>query len=112
MAFYTNVFQRGNRMYVRGFDKGLRFKDVVSYKPYLFIPKQTGKFKTLEGMPVEKLEFDDISDARDFISRYDQVSNMEIYGLTSWPYLYIFDTFKGDIDYDPNIINKIGRAHV
>jgi DNA polymerase elongation subunit (family B) len=103
--FYTNVFQRGNRMYVRGFDKGLRYTDVVSYKPYLFIAKNGGKYKTLDGKPVEKLEFDSIADARDFIGRYDQVSNMEIYGLTTFPYLYIFDAFKGDIDYDPKLVN-------
>lgn len=103
--FYTNVFMRGNRIYVRGFDKGLRFTDVVNYNPYLFIPKQSGKYKTLEGRPVEKLDFDSISEARDFLSRYDQVSNMEIYGLTSFTYLYIYDNFKGDIDYDPKLVN-------
>jgi len=92
-------------MYVRGFDKGLRYTDVVSYKPYLFIAKNGGKYKTLDGKPVEKLEFDSIADARDFIGRYDQVSNMEIYGLTTFPYLYIFDAFKGDIDYDPKLVN-------
>jgi len=105
MAFYTNVFMRGNRIYVRGFDKGLRYTDIVTYKPYLFISKPDGKYKTLDGKPVEKLDFDSISEARDFLSRYEQVSNMEIYGLTAFPYLYIFDTFKGDIDYDPKKIN-------
>jgi len=103
--FYTNVFMRGNRIYVRGFDKGLRYTDIVNYTPYLFISKPDGKYKTLDGKPVEKLDFDSISEARDFLSRYEQVSNMEIYGLTSFPYLYIFDAFKGDIDYDPKKIN-------
>ena len=103
--FYTNVFMRGNRMYVRGFDKGLRYTDVVNYTPYLFIPKNGGKYKTLDGRPVEKLDFDSISEARDFSSRYEQVSNMEIYGLTAYTYLYIFDAFKGEIDYDPKIVN-------
>ena len=103
--FYTNVFVRGNRVYVRGFDKGLRYTDVVNYKPYLFISKSDGKYKTLDGKPVDKLDFDSISEARDFLSRYEQVSNMDIYGLTAFPYLYIFDTFKGDVDYDPKKIN-------
>ena len=85
MAFYTNVHLRGNKVYVRGFDKGLRYKDVVSYNPYLFIAKSNGKYRTLDGKPVEKLEFDSVSEARDFMSRYDQVSNMEIYGLTTFP---------------------------
>jgi len=105
MSFYTNVYLRGNRVYVRGFDKGLRFKDVVNYTPYLFIPKANGNYKTLDGKSVGKLDFDSVSDARDFISRYEQVSNMEIYGLTTFLYLYIFDNYKGDIDYDPKLVN-------
>jgi DNA polymerase elongation subunit (family B) len=30
---------------------------------------------------------------------------MEIYGLTTFLYLYIFDNYKGDIDYDPKLVN-------
>ena len=103
--FYTNVFARGDKVYMRGFDKGMRIKDVVNYKPYLFIAKPNGKYKTLDGKSVEKLMFDDIRDARDFIQKYEDVANMDIYGLTAFPYVYIFDTFKGDIDYDPKIVN-------
>ena len=105
MAFYTNVFARGDKIYMRGFDKGLRIKDIVSYKPYLFISKQNGKYKTLDGKPVDKLMFDGIKDAREFIERYEDISNVDIYGLTAFPYLYIYDNFKGDIDYDPKVVN-------
>ena len=123
MAFYTHVVSRGDKVYMRGFDKGIRIKEVVPYKPYLFIQKQNGKYKTLDGKSVEKLPFDSIRDAKEFIDRYQDVSNMDIYGLTAFTYLYIFDHFKGDIDYDPKIVNigtldiecaadEIGRAHV
>jgi DNA polymerase elongation subunit (family B) len=107
LMFYTSVFQRGNRIYYQGYDKGLRVKEVVNYKPYMFLPKQNGKYKTLDGKPVEKMMFDDISDARDFVKRYEDVANMEIYGLNSFVYTFIYDNFKGDIDYDPNLV-KIG----
>jgi len=105
MAFYTNIFMRGNTIFVRGFDKGIRYSYKENYKPYLFIPKSDGKFRTLDGKPVDKLQFDDIRDARDFVSRYEDVSNMDIYGLTAWPYLFIYDNFKGEIDYDPKLVN-------
>ena len=71
----------------------------------LSLEQQNGKYKTLDGKSVEKLMFDDIRDARDFIQKYEDVANMDIYGLTAFPYVYIFDTFKGDIDYDPKIVN-------
>ena len=105
--FYTNVYMRGDKIYMRGFDKGIRIKDIIQYKPYLFLSSKKANtgFKTLDGKSVEKMSFDSISEARDFISTYSDMSNMEIYGLTTFPYLYIYDNFKGDIDYDPKIVN-------
>ena len=105
MAFYTNVYMRGNKIYVRGYDKGLKFKDIVYYKPYMFIPKPTGNYRTLDGQPVGRIDFDSISEARDFVKRYEDVANMEIYGFNSYQHLFIYDTFKGEIDYDPNLIS-------
>ena len=110
-SFYTHVHMRGNKVYLRGYDKGIRVKEVVEYTPYLFIPKASGKYKTLDGQPVEKMMFDSISEARDFLKTYEDVSNMKIYGLTTFPYLYIFDTYKGDIDYDPKQV-KVGTLDI
>jgi hypothetical protein len=106
-SFYTNVYRRSGKVYLRGLDKGIRIKDVVNYTPYLFVPKKDGKYKTLEGKSVDKLDFDSISDARDYTQRYKDVSNFEFYGLTHWEYLYIYDTYKGVIDYDPTMVNVV-----
>lgn len=105
MDFYTSVFQRGNRIYIRGYKNGKRERYFEEYKPYLFLQKQGGKYRTLDGKSVDKMQFENIRDAKDFIERYSDVSNMDVYGLTSFPYLYIFDNFKGEINYDPNTIN-------
>lgn len=111
MAFYTSVYQRGDKIYMRGFDKGLRISDVEAYKPYMFIPKQGGKYKTLDGREVGRLDFDSIGDAKDFVDKYKDVSNMEIFGINTFAYLYIFDNFKGDIDYDPQLV-RIGTLDI
>jgi len=111
MAFYTSVFQRGDKIYMRGFDKGLRISDIDYYKPYMFIPKQGGKYKTLDGREVGRLDFDSIGDAKDFVEKYKDVSNMEIFGINTFAYLYIFDKFKGDIDYDPQLV-RIGTLDI
>jgi DNA polymerase elongation subunit (family B) len=111
MNFYTHVSQRGNKIYVRGYNNGVREQFVEQYHPYMFIPKQGGKYKTLEGKSVSKIEFDSISEAKDFISRYEDVSNMEIYGLSTFAYSYIFDNFKGEINYDPKTI-RIGNIDI
>jgi DNA polymerase elongation subunit (family B) len=111
MGFYTNFYLRGDTLYVRGYDKGLRYTNKVQYKPYLFLPKSDGKYRTLDGKPVERIDFDCVREARDFVARYSEVSNMEIYGLNTYQYAYIFDNFPGEIDYDPKQV-KIGTIDI
>lgn len=110
MKFYTNVFARGNNIFVRGYDGDRRFFDKISYSPYLFVPARNiskTEFKTLDGRPVDKMMFDSMSDARDFIKRYQDVANVEIFGLTNFQYLFIYDEYHGEIKYDMNKINII-----
>jgi DNA polymerase elongation subunit (family B) len=111
MDFYTSVFARGDKVYVRGYDKGMRVKDVIHYRPYMFLQKPNGKYRTLDDKPAERLDFDSITDARDFVERYKDVDNMNVYGLEKWTYLYIFDKFKGELNYDPKMV-KIGTIDI
>jgi len=107
MKFYTDVFLRGGKVYCRGYDMGIRTKEVIKYKPYLFLPSEKGKYRTLDGKSVDKLNFDSAYEARDFVKRYEGVDNFEYYGLTNYQYLYIYDTYKGEIQYDPSTINIV-----
>ena len=38
MKFYTNVFQIGNSMLVRGYDNGKHFEERVDFHPTFFVP--------------------------------------------------------------------------
>lgn len=105
--FYTTVLQRGDKVYVRGFDLGMRYTDVVNYTPYMFVKSKNGKYRTLSNEPVDKIDFGSIRDAKEFVENYKDVSNMEIFGLTNYNYTYIFDNFKKEIDYDPTIVNIV-----
>lgn len=109
--FYTNVFKRGNKLFLKGYDKGLRVNQVIDYKPYLFLPNANGTYQTIKGEKVEKKEFDSMSSARDFIEQYKDVSNFKYYGITNFEYLYINDNFKGDIDYNVSWI-KVGNIDI
>lgn len=104
--FYTNVQMRRDHILIRGYEDGLRFEEAVQYKPYCFVPsKKDTKFKTLQGNSVEKMTFGSIGEAKEFINTYKDVSNFPIYGMTEWQYLYLYDKFKGEIEFDMDAIN-------
>jgi DNA polymerase elongation subunit (family B) len=93
-------------MLVRGIENGKPVKKVVEYKPYLFIPtKNESKYKTLSGDTVGRMNFDSVTEARDFANQYEDVGGMPIYGMTNYLYTFIFDTFRGEIKYDPALIS-------
>lgn len=105
--FYTNVLQRGNTIFVRGYENGKPFARKEYYKPYLFVSSklQNSKYRTVHGDMVDKMEFDSIADAKEFINTYDDVSNFELYGQTNWTYNYIFDNYRGEVKYDSSVIS-------
>ena len=109
--FYTNVHMKGNKIYLRGYNMGIRVEEVIEYSPYLFSAHKAGEYRTLEGIPVSKITFDTIREARDFLKSNEDVTNREIFGYNNWPYVYIFDNYRGDIDYDPALV-KVGTLDI
>lgn len=106
MNFYTSVRQHKNKILVSGYENGKRYYKQVDYKPYMFVldeKDETTKYKTIHGQPVKKRQFTSIKEARKFLDRYDDVENLKLFGLTTFPYVYIFDTFK-DLKYDVSFI--------
>ena len=100
MNFYTNVLQRGNDLYVRAVVNGERQNFKVRYRPTLFSPvnQETG-YKTLDGIPVLPNQFDTIREAKDWVESYGSQPEL-VYGNTQYPYNYISDKYKGQIDWD------------
>jgi DNA polymerase elongation subunit (family B) len=107
MKFYTSVYQRGDKIYVRGYEDGQRVEFIEKYKPYLFLPKKDGFYRTLDGKQVDKMQFESISDARDFCEKYKDVSNFDYYGLNNYQYVFMYDYYNGEINYDPSIISVV-----
>lgn len=105
--FYTNVFQRGNKIYVSGYANGKRFNDDIDYKPYVFLLDANGPYKTVDGYGAVKKQFESIKDARDFIKTYQGVDNFSYYGLTNWQYVYMNDDFPGIVDYNLKLISVV-----
>ena len=100
-SYYTNVASVGNNILYRGIKEGRRVKGKIPYSPTLFLPsKKPTKFKTLTGEYLEPMKFDSIREARDFVKRYDEVSNFKIYGQTRYEYAFIADNHQGMVDWN------------
>lgn len=99
--FYTDVSLFKNKILLRGYDAhDKRIQQEIPYRPYLFVPsKDSSEYQTVRGQNVSKIEFDSIYDAKDFIKKYKDVSNFNIYGMDKFVYPYISDNFRGTINY-------------
>ena len=85
MKFYTNVEQAGNRIFVRGYEGGYKFKDKVNFDPTLYMPTSNfSEWRTLDGHCVEPMKQGSISEAKETVKRYRDVANMEVYGNTRY----------------------------
>tara|TARA_X000001036_G_scaffold19903_1_gene16708 strand:- start:2299 stop:4788 length:2490 start_codon:yes stop_codon:yes gene_type:complete len=106
MKFYTNIEQVANRLLVRGYEGGSPFSYRVPFNPTLYIKsKNYSEWKTLEGECVEPLSMGSINDAKDFVKRYREVEDFDIYGNTRYLYQYITQEHPEDeIKYDTSKI--------
>ena len=110
MKFYTNVFQIGNSMLVRGYDNGKHFEERVDFRPTFFVPskRKRSKWKTLDGQLVDPVKPGTIKDCREFIDKYSQVQNFNIYGNERYVHQYISEEYpQNEINFDLNKIKLI-----
>ena len=107
MEFYTNLARYGNNILYRGYKNGKRMSVKVPFSPTLYVPveKQTS-FKSLDGKNVEPIKLESMRDAKEFMERYKDVANFDIYGNTNYVAQYVGEHWPTDeIQFDTNLIN-------
>ena len=93
----------GNNILFRGISNdGKRFRDRIEYHPTLYIPtKEESKFRTLEGNTVGEIQPGTMKECREFIRKYREVDNFNIYGNDKFEFSFIAEHFPEEhIDYD------------
>ena len=101
MKFYTSVEQVGDNILYLGYDHNGRVQFRESFSPTLFVAcPQESKYKTLEGQDVKPIKFSGPRDAREFIKKYENVQNFDVYGYERFVYQYISDEHPDEVDYD------------
>jgi DNA polymerase elongation subunit (family B) len=95
----------GDKMLVRGYDKGRAYQRKVDFYPTLYVTSknQNSKWRTLEGTVVDEVKPGSIKETRDFVKRYDGVQGFEVYGNTNYSYQYISDMYPDDVNWDMDL---------
>ncbi len=109
MAFYTSVNRYGNSILYRGYtDNGTSIIKRHKFAPRLFVPiKDESKYKSFDGGNLKEIQFNKMTDARDFIDTYDGTSNFKLYGTTNYIHQFITDLYPDDIKFNINHINVV-----
>ncbi len=106
-GFYTSVARFGNQLLYRGYNKnGARATHKIKFQPHLFVPSRNeSEWKTLDGYNVDRVDFPNMSSARDWIKQYSDVDSFKIYGNTNYVAQYLAETFPKGVDYKQHMIN-------
>ena len=101
MDFYTSIDRYGSTLLYRGYSGGQRVKKRIPFKPTLFVNAQKNSgWTTLEGYPVEPIEFETMKEATEFTKRYQHVDNFKVYGQNNFISQFIAQKFPHDIKFD------------
>jgi len=84
--FYTNAIEYGNNILVRGYDRGRAFNEKIPYKPTLYLPskREGAEWKDIRGAQLDPMPFESMRDAKDFLKRYEDVSNFKLVWYASF----------------------------
>ena len=108
LSFYTNFFSRGNTLFLRRIDGGIRSKQKLDITPELFLTSPNPSTERgLRGEYLSRVPFSNVADARNFI-RDNRGSNSKIFGFNRFEYAEINKIFPGDeIDFDTTQLNIV-----
>lgn len=105
---YTNVYRKGNYLYVRGVEDGRRFSRKVDFRPTIWtegkVKDATGKWHTLDGKIVYALQPGTMYDTKDYLQRYSDVHGMALYESPGHVYQWIAENYPEEIVWYPKDI--------
>ena len=106
--FYTSVVRHANNILYRGYKNGKPVKRRIPFKPTLFMAGNKGSgWTTLDDLPVDPIVFDSMSEAKDFVKRYEGVSNLSIHGNTNYVAQFVTEVFPNQIDYERGLVQVL-----
>ena len=107
MSFYTSVHRYGNNILFRGYNaNGVRIHKKVKFKPSFFLPTNDSntEWKGLDGRPVIEHTLQSMSEAKEFIKKYEDVHNFKVYGNNNYVVQFLDKAYPDDVPYKANHI--------
>jgi DNA polymerase elongation subunit (family B) len=104
MEFYTSVHALGDKVFIRGYDKGRQYQRKVDFYPTLYVTsKKESSWKTLDGICVDEIKPGTIKETREFVKQYEDVHGFDVYGNTNYAYQYISDNYD-EVHWDMDLV--------
>lgn len=103
--FYTNVDRYGNNILFRGYNKRGPVTKKIKFEPTFHIPNNDGDWKSLEGQPLDEIRPGTMRDCKEFLQKYDDVSNFKVYGSSNYIHQFISEVFPDVVTYDRTQMN-------
>jgi DNA polymerase elongation subunit (family B) len=107
-GFYTCIDRKMNNLLYRGYnDKGQKIYNTYRFRPtvYLESKDKNTKWKSLEGIPLEPMRFESMSECREFSKSYEGVNGFKIYGNERHIPAFIQAEFPDSIQFDKRLID-------
>lgn len=102
--FYTNVAQHGSRILTRHVeDGGRRIMRKTKFEPTLFLKSATKTptgYTDIYGNPLTPFHFNSITEAKEFVKKYEGVGNAQLFGNNRYAYQYIAEEYPDFIEFD------------
>jgi len=93
--FYTSFSNDWDNILLSYYEGDKKKYEKIPLKPYLFVDSALeSEYKNLKGENVQRIDFQDVRNARNFIKQYEGISNFNIYGIPMYHYVYIYENFK------------------
>ena len=105
VSFYTNVDRYGQNLLYRGYENGKQVSKKIKFEPTFWIPgKSDDSFRTLTGIEVSEIKPGSMRDSKDFIEKYKDVANFNVYGTTNYIHQFLSETYPRKVNFDPKKI--------
>jgi hypothetical protein len=102
VSFYTNVDRYGQNLLYRGYENGKQVSKKIKFEPTFWIPgKSDDSFSTLTGIEVSEIKPGSMRDSKDFIEKYKDVANFNVYGTTNYIHQFLSETYPRKVNFDP-----------